>query len=202
MMAGMETDNEMSLPSDPLREAMVELETSDEREARLASSSEQFARKPLKHIISKLRAGRHPATIKFVANYDRALQRGKELRKETEREIKREKQIAKQAAPATAIETERRLRLSMLERATKYRRGDKLLEQLLGREKEFSLFWAAAKLAALEIRSRAPTDNEVAIAFTKLTGEPCTKDQARGKRKIVSKLNEHPGVWLPSEAGS
>lgn len=201
-MASMGTDNEISLPSDPSREAIAEQETSDELEARLASSSEQLARKPLKHIISNLRAGRHPATIKFVANYDRAMQRSKERRKEIEREISREKQIAKKAAPATAIENERRRRLSMLERATKHRRGDKLLEQLLGREKEFSLFWATAKLAALEIRSRAPTDNELAIAFTKLTGEPCTKDQARGKRKIVSKLNEHPGVWLPSEAGS
>ncbi len=202
MMMGMETDTEMSLPSEPLCEAIVEQKTSDELEARLTDLSEQLAGKPLKHIIPKLRNGKHPGTIKFVAAYDRNLQRSKELRKEIQREIRHEKRIAEQAAPATAIETDRRRRLSMLARATKHRGGDKLLEQLLGREKELSLFWAAAKLAALEVRSRAPTDKEVAIAFTKLTGEPCTKDQARGRRKILAKLNELPGVWLPLEAGS
>ncbi|GJE53918.1 hypothetical protein [Methylobacterium thuringiense] len=158
--------------------------------------SERWSGKPLKQIISFLRTGKHQGSLMFVASYDRWLQRQKAIRRETENERARELRAAKRVAPQTAIEAEGRTRLKALDRAIKYRRGDKLLEQLVGRSDELTNFWIASALAALNAKLSVATDAERAAEFSQLTGKPCNKDQARSRRKIIERLDEHPGVWL------
>lgn len=202
MEARVNDDGVMSDADSSLREVGEEAEVDQELTRRLERLSAELASKPLKQIIPILRRGKHPGAIRFVENYDRQLRRQREISRQVKKELEREKKAAEQAAPETAVKTERSKRLAALERATKYRRGDKLIEQLLGREEELSIFWAAGKLAALEVQSRAPSDKEIAIVFKRLSGKPCSRHQARSKRQIVERLNQHPGVWLSLEVSS
>jgi hypothetical protein len=133
-----------------------------------------------------------------VDEYYRKLAGAQERARQRQEELRREKRLAAKEAPGRQIEEVAAERLRWLERATKRPRGDKLLEQIMGREEEITLFWKAIELARLSLK-RDPTDAEVAAQFVQLPGAPATftRHQARSRRKLIDRLNKKELVWLP-----
>jgi hypothetical protein len=154
------------------------------------------SRTPLKQIIPRLREGRTEAARIFVEDYERALEKEKKRQEERKAEEKRVERKRAKEDPAKAIDKQAEKRLKALKVAVKYRRGDKQLEQLVGREQEITEFWKAMKLAELKL-GRPPKDSEIAETFASLRGEPgsSNKDKARTRRKLIAELENKPLVW-------
>lgn len=153
-------------------------------------------RTPLKQIIPLLRKGKTEAARIFVEDYERKLEITKKRQDEGKAKAKREQRKRAKNDPVNAIEKEAEKRLKSLHVAIKYRRGDKQLEQLVGREKEITEFWKAMKLAELKL-GRQPKDSEIAETFAAIQGEPgsSNKDKARTRRKLIAELENKPLVW-------
>ena len=150
---------------------------------------------PLKQLIGSLRRSTRPCIQIYVADYDRDIRKKELRRRALENEERKAARAAKRDAPAHAIEEEGRRRLRLLELALRYQRGDKLLEQLVGRAEELTDFWVASKLAALASPLGRASDRDVGEHFSRRAGKPCNKDQARTRRKLVDQL-ELRRIWL------
>jgi hypothetical protein len=180
---------------DDLEPANEESGLDDEHDTR---SRGLRGRRPLKHIINDLRKGKLETTQLFGKDYDRRRLAEEQRLRESKNEKSREKRQLERDVqePEKPIEEEFRRRLKALHLAVKYRRGDKLLEQLVGREKEIAVFWKATALVRFRL-GRKPTDREVGTLFCELQGDakPLNKDQARSKRLLIQALEQKSMIW-------
>lgn len=153
-------------------------------------------RTPNKQLIERLRGAKHPSVQLYVLSYDKKRADQEKRARDAAVEKRRAARAAERAAPLTRVEKEAEKRLQRLILATRTVRGDSLLAQLSGREREITVFWKAMQLARLEL-GRRPTDAEVGLLFAQLQVQPgtCNKDQARTRRLVVAKLETRPAVW-------
>lgn len=154
------------------------------------------AREPYKQTMERLRNAKVLAVRFVVDDYFRRLELRRARQQQARNARAKERRAAERNAPAMAIEAEGQLRLKSLQLALRARRGDKALEQLVGREEELAHFWVAMKLVALETHARSPTNAEIGALFESRTGMPCNKNQARTRRKLVAALEKRDWVWL------
>lgn len=167
----------------------------DNRMSKLAC----LARMPEKQIVAHLRNATTPIACLYIADYDRKFRKREQRRRIAENEGRKAERARLRAEPRRKIEEEGKHRLRILVRAIKYRRGDKLLEQLVGRESELVNFWIAMQLAAKQ-KGSVRSDQLIADTFAGLANAACSRHQARSRRKLVEQLERHPGVWQLSVA--
>jgi hypothetical protein len=143
------------------------VEGEDDNSYAVRDAPERNKRKPFKHWIEENRGSTDRYIKIVIQNYDRQLACAKQRQQNVAVELNREKRAARReeqerarAAPEHAILVEAQERLRLLCRATKYRQGDKQLQQLVGREEEIVQFWRAMRLCELRFGVKA-SDSKV-----------------------------------------
>lgn len=153
------------------------------------------SRMPEKQIVAQLRHAKSPTAQLYVAEYDRKLLKREQRRRAAENENRKVARARLRAEPRRRIEEEAKHRLRALERAIRYRHGDKFLEQLSGRAGEIIEFWKALQLATLGSGKRA-SDQSIADEFNKTSTEKISRHQARSRRKLIEKLECIPYAFV------
>jgi hypothetical protein len=100
------------------------------------------------------------------------------------------------AASLDALVTEaKNHRLALLKEAVQRPKGDKRLEQLVGREDDFATFWQARELARHQ-HGVAASDEQVANVYRGLSADSdFNRHKARSRRRIVRFLEEPGMPW-------
>jgi hypothetical protein len=117
---------------------------------------------------------------------------------ERARQGRAKKKAAKElsAASLEALITEaKKHRLALLKGAVQRPKGDKRLEQLVGREDDLATFWQARELAQHQ-HGEAASDAQVAKVYRDLSADPdFSRHKARSRRHIVQSLEETGMPW-------
>jgi hypothetical protein len=117
---------------------------------------------------------------------------------ERARQGRAKKKAAKElsAASLDALITEvKEHRLASLKAAVQRPKGDKRLEQLVGREDDFATFWQARELARHRY-GLATSDAQVANVYRGLSADPnFNRHKARSRHRIVRFLEEPGMPW-------
>ena len=130
----------------------------------------------------------------------------KEAKRERRRAVKRandadrakRKRLEKRAVRETALahlDILRASRLDALLVAVGRIRGDKRIEQLLGRESDLAMFWQAQEHARHR-HGAAVSDAQVAAIYCGLSGDDgFNRHKARSRRSVVQYLERSGGPW-------
>jgi hypothetical protein len=106
------------------------------------------------------------------------------------------KKAAKELSAASLealIAEAKKHRLALLRGAVQRPKGNKRLEQLVGREDDFATFWQAQELARHQ-HGEVASDAQVAKIYRSLSADPgFNRHKARSRRRIVQSL-EGPGM--------
>lgn len=93
-----------------------------------------------------------------------------------------------------SIDPELIRRLRQLKFAASYPYGNKVCEQLRGREAELVSFWRLRQLLEHNF-GYPPSDYQAAGWFQYILDRPCSREQARRRRKLIERLEAMPEVW-------
>lgn len=99
------------------------------------------------------------------------------------------------ASVASLVEDAKKRRLALLKAAVLRPKGDKRLEQLIGREDDFATFWQAQELARHE-HGLVTSDAQVAKVYRSLSADPdFNRHKARSRRRVVQFLEQPGKPW-------
>jgi hypothetical protein len=117
---------------------------------------------------------------------------------ERARQRRAKERAAKELSAAsldTLIAAAKERRLVLLKDAVQRPKGDKRLEQLVGREDDFATFWQAQELARHQ-HGLVTSDAQVAKVYRSLGADPdFNRHKARSRRRVVQFLEQPGKPW-------
>ena len=116
-------------------------------------------------------------------------------RMKVNRADKKAKKERKAADDVSRLITAKDERLRLLQSAVLRPKGDKRIQQLVGREEEIAAFWQASELALRQFGAKT-SDAQIAGFYRRLTGNIAfNRHQSRSRRAIIRHLEKNGGPW-------